>query len=247
MALLNLLLLPVLVALGLLKPDGDGGTGEGGGEPPADKDKKPDGKEGSGSGGTGAGSGGSGDTITLTKAEHDALQRQIKEARGDASKYRTNGIRAIAAALGVELPEGEDKDSDKALQTLQSRIDSMEKESRDNKIEAVFTRVANKVGVKPGLTLKYLKADGVFDQMDHRATDFEGQIEQAVRAAAAEEESLLVKQESGTPGQSGAEFTSSDGKTLDEKIEEARKSGNVTEVIRLKQLQRDTVGNSAQA
>lgn len=251
MALFNLLMFALMSLVGLF--EGDGGSGDGGGdggdggnksEPAGDPkpggtgqgDKKPE-KTGDGK---------VDDSITLTKAEHEALQKQIKEARNDSAKYRTNGIRAIAAALGVELPEGEDKDNDKALATLQSKIDGMERRYRESRIEAVFARVANKVGVKPTLTFKYLKADDAFKELDVEAADFEEKMEAAVRAAADEEESLKATSGSGIPGQSGAEFTSSDGKTLQEQLAAATEKGDVSEMLRLKQLIFRQAGSAAQ-
>ncbi len=223
MALLNLLLLPILAALGLFDASGESGsagtsggaatgtaTGGDGGGTPAQQ----------GAGATGGASGAAGAPPAAaggqeppkpqqgTSLEDVAkLQRELNEARQQAGQYRAAGIQAIASALGIELPKAKGEEGqDAQLGALQKEINDLRTESRENAITAAFERTATKLSVKPVLTRKYV-ADQL-RELDPKADDFTTKLEQIVQAAVDEEPALKAAQ---AASRSGGEFNNGNG------------------------------------
>lgn len=230
MALLNLLLLPILAALGLFTPDGDGGSGDG-----ADKGTAggPAGAQGNTSGNagdatgsaSGAAAGATKPADTKTKpaggqaqpgnkgpiqpGDVEALQRELETARRDAGKYRAAGIQAIAEALGIELPNDKGEEGQQAaIVALQKEINSLRDESRSNAINAAFERVVGELGAKPVLTRRYVEDQ--LKTLDPKAGDFTANLKQIVQAAIDEEPALKATQ---AAARNGGEFTGGSGAT----------------------------------
>lgn len=216
MALLNLLLLPILAALGLFT-DGDGGSGgaggdggTGGGVSGGAGGSTDAGAGGQGDGGTGSGSGsggGAGGNTTPpqqgTSLEDVArLQRELDEARRDAGKYRAAGIQAIAQALGIELPKAKgDEGQEAALSQLQQEITNLRTEARENAIAAGLERVFTKLGANPRVARPYI--DRKLKDLDPKADDFGTKLEKIVQEAIDEEPALKAPQ---VARRSGGEF-----------------------------------------
>lgn len=236
MALLNLLLIPFLTALGLLETatggDGSGSSDAGGGTGGNAGGTTDKGAAGAGSGtsaggqGAAGASGSAGGTPTAsgvagkggtagaggqapppqqgTSLEDIAkLQRELNEARQQAGQYRTAGIQAIAAALGIDLPKpkGGDDGQEAAIAQLQQEITTLREEARSGKLDATFERVVSKLGAKPVLTRRYV--DGQLKDLDPKADDFTTKLEQIVQAAIDEEPALKATQ---AASRSGGEF-----------------------------------------
>lgn len=223
MALLNLLLLPILAALGLFDANGDaggsgasgdaGGSGDGGNAGGGTQaGGRTAGEQGGASSGaaSGSGSASAGQGATPPPAPQqgtslqdvEKLQRELNEARGEAAKYRAAGLRTIAQALGIELPAEKDDDDQKgAIASLQKEIDTLRSEARTNAIEAAFERTIAKLGAKPVLTRRYVAAQ--IEALDPKADDFASKLEQIVQAAIDEEPALKAAQ---AASRSGGEF-----------------------------------------
>jgi hypothetical protein len=214
-ALLNLLLLPILAALGLFTADGGGAPGDAGAGGNAGTAGGQAGGNTSG-GGQGTGQGGataSGKTDAGGQAppaqqgtaleDVARLQAELNTARAEAGRYRAAGIQAIADALGIKLPKGEGEEGQEAaITTLQREINDLRTEARANAINAAFERVVGQLGAKPVLTRRYV--DGQLADLDPKAADFTQKLEQIVQAAINEEPALKATQ---AAARSGGEFS----------------------------------------
>lgn len=227
MALLNLLLLPILAALGLFTP----GAGEGGGDPPADPPKDPPAdppKNGPKDppvpkpGDLPADPPAPAPQAGTSLEDVAKLQRELNEARAQAGQYRTAGIQAIASALGLELPKIKGEEGQEAAITqLQTEITSLRTENRTNAIEAGLERTFSALGAKPMLTRRYI-ADQLKD-LDPKTDDFTDKLKAIVQAAIDEEPALKATQ---AAPRSGGEFTGDGGGDNDlesKSIDELRK------------------------
>jgi hypothetical protein len=215
-ALLNLLLLPILAALGLFSADGGGAPGDAGAG-----GNTSGGGQGTGqSGATGASgkpdAGGQAQPTQQGTALEDVarLQAELNTARAEAGRYRAAGIQAIADALGIKIPKGDgDEGQEAAIATLQREINDLRTEARANAITAAFERVVGKLGAKPVLTRRYV--DGQLADLDPKAADFTQKLEQIVQAAIDEEPALKAAQ---AAARSGGEFNGT-AKPADAQVE----------------------------
>lgn len=231
MALVNLLISAALVALGLFDTDGGGGSGgssgEGGGSGSGTgAGGSSTGGNGGGSGGAGAAGSGSAGAGAAGGAAGGAggqagqggqassgqqgtsledvekLQRELNEARGEAAKYRTAGIQAIASALGIELPKAKgDEGQEAAVAALQTEINALRTEARTNAIDAGLERVFTKLSANPRVTRPYIERH--LKDLDPKSEDFGTKLEQIVQAAIDEEPALKAAQ---VARRSGGEF-----------------------------------------
>ena len=240
MALFNLLLIPILMALGLFETNG-AGAGDGGAGGNAGAPDQPAAGAGGAAAGAAAGSAGSGAAqpaggasgapaagaagakpaaggqappapqAGTQLADVERLQNELNQARADAGKYRAAGIQAIAEALGIELPKLKgDDDQASAITQLQTEITSLRDEAKRGAIDATFERVVGQLGAKPVLTRRYIEAQ--LKDLDPKAADFSDKIKAIVQAAIDEEPALKAAQ---AAARSGGEFNGGAGEDGD--------------------------------
>lgn len=228
MALLNLLLIPILAALGLFDGNGDGGSGGDAGTGGASGGSPANGGASGGAGGAGQGGGTSGSTASggsgsggqappqqgTSLEDVEKLQRELNEARQQAAGYRNAGIQAIAAALGIELPKGKgDEGQEAAITMLQKEITDLRTEARESRLAVGLERAFTKLGANPKVTAPYIAAK--VKDLDPKAADFTEKLEQIVQEAIDEEPALKAAQ---VARRSGGEFNgngASSGETED--------------------------------
>lgn len=237
MALLNLILMAVLTALGLFKVDNppkDPPAGDPPKDPPADPPADDDDDDGDDDGDAGKP-----DLSTLTPEQ---LQARLTKARRDAKSAKGMGkaerekreaaerqLSAIATALGLKP---EDNDPEK----LQAALSTTQVELRQERVENALYREAVKQGAKPEHLLRWLKGGGELADLDPSSDTFKSDLRQLVTDTLEEQSDL--KAAPGAPGgagagRSGGEFGGAGTKSLDERIAEAQSKGDFKETIRL--------------
>lgn len=142
---------------------GDGGSGDGGENGGGDGGQGGSGDGDGGDGGSGDGGSGDGDgEVKLTKAEHDNLQRQAREARKLADEKKAR-----------ERKEAEDKgEHEKLAQQEKDRADKAEADLRDERRENRGHRIAGRLKFKDtGDAVTLLKAKNAEALDDDSATE----------------------------------------------------------------------------
>lgn len=245
MMILNLLIAFLSLLLRVEPGAGDAG-GAASGEPPTPKPPTPKPPAppapptGGGESGDGApaaeggeGSGEPSDDSAAQKASREAAKSRIKAKEAEESKAKLlTAMRPLLDQLGIKV-EGLDPDPTELTKSINEWKGKYLKERVSNAIQ----RQAVALGARPEALTRYLRGGDELGELDPEGDQFEQELKAVVQRALSEEPGLKVA--AAPPPKSGAEFNGSTGKTIDEQIADAEKSGDYKTSLRLKMAKQE--------
>lgn len=175
------------------------------------------------------------------KADPDAGDPRVQRANAQAATERVKRREAeersatllralgpVLTELGIKV-EGLEADPER----LAGEARKWQAKYRDERVTNALHRAAAKANAKPEMLGRWLRGGSELADLDPEAPDFEANLDAIVQAAVTSEPILLATPPAG-PSRSGPEFSGSGGKSLDEQIAEAEKSGDYRTSTRLK-------------
>jgi len=221
--------------------DASGGTPP---EPKPDAAPAPE-APAAGSGSTAESSGGSEPSGEPTG--DSAAQRASREAANYRTKLREEqakntalmtALRPALETLGIKVEGGGAPDPAE----LTKQVDSWRSKYMAERVSNAIHRQAATAGARPEALTRYLRGGSELSELDPEADNFEQELQSVVQRALTDEPSLKVA--AAPPPRSGAEFNGAGtGKTIDEQIAEAEKSGDYRTSIRLKEARQAQLGS----
>jgi hypothetical protein len=177
----------------------------------------------------------------------NAAQRASREAAGYRTKLREEqakntalmaALRPALETLGIKVEGGGTPDPAE----LTKQVDSWRSKYMAERVANAIHRQAATAGARPDALTRYLRGGSELSELDPEADNFEQELQSVVQRALTDEPSLKVA--AAPPPRSGAEFNGAGtGKTIDEQIAEAEKSGDYRTSIRLKEARQAQLGS----
>jgi hypothetical protein len=173
------------------------------------------------------------------------LQAELKKARAEAAKYRTERneertkttaldarVKAIAKAVGLENDDGDDPEA------LKSTVEGLQDELKAEKVKNEFVRRATSLGADADLAWHVLNGQGKLKDLDPAADDFGSQVESVITEAVKDNPKLKAgappagSADQGPQGDDPNQLSESDLEGMTpEQIVEAHEKGQLTTAL----------------